>query len=247
MDKGPFDPCNFVCTGWVERDFKSAKKSGSSPDKCPFVRLGRRRSDACLTTWTILLACHLNAGGPVCPAVVHPAKPQRHRYTLCDGALVAAQDRVVDISPATRRITTLQGRCRPTTRQQQECGVPCEGQNRAGPGSWVTDGAFADVKRMLAYRLDKSKPGASSRILHGQHSRSVRSSVENSPDETGRIVCVSPYKASPHRPCGGPLKTVNIGIGGFCGRPKSSTYGRNAAAFWACLHHLYSRPCASRD
>lgn len=110
MDKGPFDPCNFVCTGWVERDFKSAKKSGSSPDKCPFVRLGRRRSDACLTTWTILLACHLNAGGPVCPAVVHPAKPQRHRYTLCDGALVAAQDRVVDISPATRRITTLQGR-----------------------------------------------------------------------------------------------------------------------------------------
>jgi hypothetical protein len=84
VDKGPFDPCNLACTGWVERDFKSAKKSGSSPDKCPFVRLGRRRLDACLTTWTILLTCHFNAGGPVCPAVVHPAKPQRHRYTLCD-------------------------------------------------------------------------------------------------------------------------------------------------------------------
>lgn len=128
MDKGPFDPCNFVCTGWVERDFKSAKKSGSSPDKCPFVRLGRRRSDACLTTWTILLACHLNAGGPVCPAVVHPAKPQRHRYTLCDGALVAAQDGQ-SISPGREKDHYL-ARTRAGQQQDSSRSAACHAKDR---------------------------------------------------------------------------------------------------------------------
>jgi hypothetical protein len=81
-------------------------------------------------------------------------------------------------------------------RQQQECGVPCEGQNRAGPGSWVTDfdGAFADVRRMLACRLDDT---SSSRILEDHSTDNTReafaASCRKFPGLTGRIVCVSPY------------------------------------------------------
>jgi hypothetical protein len=67
-------------------------------------------------------------------------------------------------------------------------------------------------------------PGASSlrTTARTTFAKSSLLTVENSPDYEGLFV-FRPTQSS-HRPCGGPLQTVNIGVGGLSGRTKTPTY-----------------------
>jgi hypothetical protein len=70
----------------------------------------------------------------------------------------------------------------------------------------------------------------------GQHSRSVRCRLSKIP-RAHEGLFVFALRCS-HRPCGGPLKTVNIGIGGLSGRfePSLSMYVNRCSNFGhACI------------
>ena len=158
-----------------------------------------------------------------------------------------------------RRITPLQGRVpgNKTRHTRQPCrAMPYhamqKAHDRAGPGSWVSDGAFADVK---------SSQG-NARVPIGRVGSSWRTTVDSTDNTRERfavgricwsccfVFCVSPYTLQcSHRPCGGPLGNCKSWVlaGEWLVDPKPPRMHRVLQLFWAGLHCCYSRPCASRD
>jgi hypothetical protein len=230
-----------------------SRNSGSSPDKCPFVcgsarapLLGRMSNDM-----PILLTCHHSTLADrfallwctlpsVTAAVIHVVP-------WCTGSCPRS---IVDISRPREGSLPCKNACRPTRQ-------PCRAEMRRAMQRTDSGGSKELGNRWSLCGCQENAHVPIGHVHTGASSLRTTAQTDNTreafaadcrkfPALTKDCLCFA-LRCS-HRPCGGPLETVNLGICGISGR-SNQVFPRmsSAAAFWACLHYLYSKPCASRD